>query len=592
MARMIPPYIHESAPPGERLLFDRLKRDPETADWVVLHSLGVARHVERVEGEVDFLVLVPNEGVLCLEIKSGKVRRENGIWKYGTGPFPIISRIGPFRQASEGMHSIRKYLLQNDPSLSKIMFFSGVIFTLIDFDEVSPEWHRWQYVDRSRLARSPVSNTFIEILKSARRHFQNVPSAKWFNDKKCRPDQAQVKRMVELLRPDFECFVPPRLEIDEAERSIFRYTQEQFEALDLLNENPRILFKGPAGSGKTFLALEATRRSLRKHNRTLLTCYNRLLGRWLFDQTGGLRSAHDDLLKVGTFHQFMLNISGIGVVPEKGSPFWSSELPETVLDRILEGDVVSPQFDFLIIDEAQDLFTEEYLDVLDLLLVGGLAGGNWAFFGDFEHQAIYGRRQRDGVDTIIPMIERRCSSFFKYPLRNNCRNSMPIAIGIETTCGLQPGYSKILNCDGHDQVIEVIFYKDQKNQISLLATALEKLRENYKTNEIVILSPRDDNSSCSSLSPETLGLSSLKESRADKNKVGFSTIHSFKGLEASAIVITDMEEIRGERALELLYIGMSRARTKLILLFNVNCRNDYLEIVRNGLFKRKTPGGS
>jgi hypothetical protein len=43
----------------------------------------------------------------------------------------------------------------------------------------------------------------------------------------------------------------------------------------------------------------------------------------------------------------------------------------------------------LVIDEAQDLLEDEYLDVLDLLVKGGLAGGRWAFFGDFERQAIY-----------------------------------------------------------------------------------------------------------------------------------------------------------------------------------------------------------
>ena len=589
MARMIPPYIHQSAPPGERLLFDRLKNDPDTASWVVLHSLGIAWHVERVESEIDFLVLVPNEGVLCLEIKSGKVRREGGIWKYGPDPFPITSKIGPFRQASEGMHSIRKFLVQNDPSLSKIIFFSGVVFTLIDFDEVSPEWHRWQYVDRSKIARSPISSILVEMLRSARRHFQNVPSARWFNDRSCRPSQEQVEQMVGLLRPDFECFVAPRMEIDEAEKAISRFTEEQFAALDVLDENPRILFKGPAGSGKTFLALEASRRSVGKKNRTLLICYNKLLGKWLGEQTEGFRKFDDGLLKVGTFHQIMLGLSGIGSVPDNDPDFWSKTLPDTVLNRILQGDVPSPQFDCLIIDEAQDLVSEEYLDVLDLLLAGGLAGGSWVFFGDFERQAIYARSQRDGVDTIIPMLESRCPSFFKYPLRNNCRNSKPIAIGIEITCGLQPGYARVLNEDQGSSDIEFKFYDNQQDQISLLEDAIVNLKKDYQPNEMVVLSPRDDTSSCSASSRDHLSLEPLRKKSNDKS-IGYSSIHSFKGLEASAVVITDMENIRGDKALELLYVGMSRARTRLVVFFKESCRNDYLEVVMKGLLKRKTSG--
>jgi hypothetical protein len=58
MAQMIPPRVNEKTPPGERLLFDKFKKDPATEDWIVLHSLGVAKHPERTEGELDFVVMV------------------------------------------------------------------------------------------------------------------------------------------------------------------------------------------------------------------------------------------------------------------------------------------------------------------------------------------------------------------------------------------------------------------------------------------------------------------------------------------------------------------------------------------------------
>jgi len=556
--------------------------------------MGIASHIERVEGEIDFVLLVPGEGVLCLEVKSGKVSRDDGIWRYGTGSFTVTSKVGPFRQASEGMHSLRKFVSQNDATLSGIMFCSGVVFTLIDFDEISPEWQPWQFVDRSKLNRNPVSRCFIEMLRSARKHFQNVPSAKWFNERKSRPSQDQIDKLIELLRPDFECFVSPRLGVDEAEKMIFHYTQEQFAALDALEENSRILFKGPAGSGKTFLALEAARRTLAKNKRTLLSCYNMLLGRWLQDQTSELTSTYNELLKVGTFHQFMLGISGISKREHVTPDFWSKELPVVVVERILEGTVPVPQFDFLILDETQDLVSEDYLDVLDLLLAGGLAGGEWAFFGDFEWQAIYSKRHRDGIETILPLIERRCPNFFKYPLRNNCRNSRSIAIGIETTCGLQPGYSRVLNNDGHDHEIEVHFYKDKKDQMKQLKSVLKELADTYDVTEIAVLSTMDDASACSSTLndlPRGLKLTAFRGQSKDSGLIRFASIHSFKGLEASAVILTDMEKISGEKALELLYVGMSRARTRLVLFFNERCRKYYLDVVRKGLFKRKSTEG-
>ena len=60
MARMIPPYYPEEIKStGEKQFFDLLRHDPATADWVCLHSLSLARHVKRVYGEIDFVVLIP-----------------------------------------------------------------------------------------------------------------------------------------------------------------------------------------------------------------------------------------------------------------------------------------------------------------------------------------------------------------------------------------------------------------------------------------------------------------------------------------------------------------------------------------------------
>ena len=83
MARMIPPYISDEVKSrGERQIFDLFQNDPATADWVVLHSLGLSQHIKRLYGEIDFLVLAPGLGVFCLEVKSGEVQRRQGVWQF------------------------------------------------------------------------------------------------------------------------------------------------------------------------------------------------------------------------------------------------------------------------------------------------------------------------------------------------------------------------------------------------------------------------------------------------------------------------------------------------------------------------------
>jgi hypothetical protein len=47
MARMIPPVYATKTPLGEKDLFNKLRDDPDTAGWVVLHSLELKKHRPR-----------------------------------------------------------------------------------------------------------------------------------------------------------------------------------------------------------------------------------------------------------------------------------------------------------------------------------------------------------------------------------------------------------------------------------------------------------------------------------------------------------------------------------------------------------------
>ncbi len=109
MARMIPPTIGDDAPPGEHAVFAALRDDPTTHDWVVFHSLEIARHVSQVQGEADFVVLAPGQGILVIEVKSHESIEADGEgrWRYGSRDWVTRS---PFEQASGAQHSIIEYL--------------------------------------------------------------------------------------------------------------------------------------------------------------------------------------------------------------------------------------------------------------------------------------------------------------------------------------------------------------------------------------------------------------------------------------------------------------------------------------------------
>src|SRR5260370_15147655 len=108
VARMMPPYCPDSAPPGERALFDVLASDPATTDWIVLHSLCIASHVRQVQGEADFVVIVPGHGIVVVEVKShlSVDRLADGRRTLGSHP-PTPPR--PSQQASAPRPCIRAY---------------------------------------------------------------------------------------------------------------------------------------------------------------------------------------------------------------------------------------------------------------------------------------------------------------------------------------------------------------------------------------------------------------------------------------------------------------------------------------------------
>lgn len=385
MARMIPPSCATKTPLGEKDLFNKLRDDPDTAGWVVLHSLDLKKHQSKIEGELDMVVLVPRLGILCIEVKGCNVSRQDGKWIY---PYET-SVEGPFKQASKAMHSLRAYLVSKDCTLSRLLFFSAAIFTRVDFDEHSPEWHPWQYINRRQFVRRPISVNVSNILQRAHEHVEScVGLHSWYNETDSRPDEGQVRRMVALLRDNFEYTVSPRIDLGLMEQMICQFTEEQFDALDLLEENDRVVFKGPAGTGKTFLAMEATKRALAEGSSVLFLCYNNLLGDWLKAQTIGY-SDDPKLFQCRTFHSLLLEIANEKPAKGVGNSYWRKDLPVRALDLLLDDERPWHSYDMLVIDEVQDLLEEEYLDIFDLLLKGGIAVGKWVFFGDFERQAIY-----------------------------------------------------------------------------------------------------------------------------------------------------------------------------------------------------------
>jgi hypothetical protein len=258
---MIPPSISSDCSSlGEREIFLRLKNDPGTKNWIVLHSLDVAIHRKQISGEIDFLIIVPARGVLCIEVKAcTRLQRIDGLWYYGSDPVP--DRRGPFKQVSTSMHSMRKRLAEQRPDLSKVVFLSVVIFPYIEFSVKSDEWQPWQAIDHHTFRARPLSHIINAILDQARIYIKENLNAAWFKPEMQEPTPEQCEAIAKTLRPDFEFYESPKSRTTRLDEELRNYTEEQYAALDTMDLNPRVIFIGPAGTGKTLLAIESARRS-------------------------------------------------------------------------------------------------------------------------------------------------------------------------------------------------------------------------------------------------------------------------------------------------------------------------------------------
>jgi DNA polymerase III delta prime subunit len=583
---MIPPQIAAKAPASERLLFRKLQDDPATRDWVVFHSFDIRRHVSRVQGEADLLVMVPGLGVLCIEVKGCGVQRKDGLWIYDYNP-PETSTVGPFKQASGAAHSVRNYLAGRNATLAGIVFTSAVFFTQIDFAERSLEWEPWQVVNKTDLLRNPVSALVTRILEAEHSRLRSIAATRAWYSARSRPDRSQIAAMISMLRRDFEYAAVGSDDVEILERSILKFTEEQFDALDMLDDNPRVLFKGPAGTGKTLLAIEAARRAVRAGGRVMLLCHNALLGSWLRQQTESIAAeaqAAGRSLSVGTASSLMLRIAGIEVPDGAGKEFWSNQLPIRTLETLLSGDTHFEPCDLVIVDEAQDLMTEEILDVFELWIAGGLAGGRWAMFGDFERQAIYANA--DAQPGLERVRARSAQGFAQCPLRINCRNTKNIAAAVTLTSGLAPGYARVLQSEDGSDVLPC-FYRSADHQLNHIRDALLRLLLKHDPSSIVVLSMRADRfASASRLGEAVSGIPILplhKSGTGERPAIRYGSVHAFKGMESPAVILTDVDEIDGDQARALLYVGMTRARLDLFVLMNERLRDNYGRLVTAGL---------
>lgn len=579
MARMIPPIPYaDTNSAGELSVFERFRDEPGTDGWIVLHSVNLANHRKAISGEADFVVIVPGEGIVVIEVKGcHTLKLREGVWYYGQDPGG--DNRGPFRQASQATWSLREYILKHRGDLAAILFTSAVVMPFCDLPVTSPEWHGWQLIDHRAYRSKTLGQHVRAVLSSARAHAL-AKGAIWATTGASQPSIDQAGSIATILRPRFEFFESTSSVEKRVESELLAFTKQQYRILDALSANPRVLVEGPAGSGKTVLALESTRRfastapgSLPR--RVLVACYNAPLASWLRAQLAHLSPT----VSVDTLHRHMLRVAHAGARPADAPPeFWLRDLPARAIARQKSQDRTQPLFDVMVLDEAQDCVEPAYLDFLDSMIAGGLEGGTWHAFGDFERQALY----EHTPGSVQLGLEYLRTLTVSVRLRSNCRNPPRIAALVRLLAGLDPDYSDVLRPDDGREATW-LFYRSANEGRKLLVDQLTTLlSDGLRERDIVILSPRRDDE-CLAAGVTLPGRKMLSLRSPDQGGIRFGSIHAFKGLEARAVVLTDVTTVLGPKAQDLFYVGVTRAQTRLTILAAESVRADMAKVLSGSI---------
>ena len=130
---------------------------------------------------------------------------------------------------------------------------------------------------------------------------------------------------------------------------------------------------------------------------------------------------------------------------------------------------------------------------------------------------------------------------------------------------LDPGYVYFRR---QDDGIDPTFlpYSAGQDQSAQIVEAVHRLRsEGYELHEIVILSPLRSGSTAEATTDSWLRqvLVQVDSELPRKGELRHCTIQAFKGLEASAVVVTDLDHSTLPNFESLLYIGLTRATDRL-----------------------------
>ncbi len=302
---------------------------------------------EGVRREGDFLIFDPLHGLLVLEVKGDRFRQfaPTGRWEGN----PDSNPDHPLNQLDQEHAGVLADLKKVDARWFPLAKALCLPNETIPAEQASLYGlPREVFVDRGDLSR--LESIF----------------GRFFNHEPAR----HIQQHREVFTKVYGSGSSPReLKhfIDHNELIFRKQLTRQYQLLDMLEGNQQLFIEGGAGAGKTWNAVEKAVRLAEAGDgaEVLLLCYNIALGR-LLRELVSRRPLERGVITVFQWEELAAHVltccgmeseaPGPGASHEDKLSYYDHELPGLLLECVREAEFVAllPQFDALVVDEAQD----------------------------------------------------------------------------------------------------------------------------------------------------------------------------------------------------------------------------------------------
>lgn len=537
MSQMIPKTMEEDNNSfGERQVFEALKKLPD--DYIVFHSVRWNdRNAKNtvVYGESDFTIFHPRKGIIVIEVKSGGIECINNTWTYiRTDNGERHSMKNPLKQADKSKY---RFLDMLEVLLKDTEYTDYPQYCMVESAVWFPSISKRDVIGNLPMEYHPEITLLENALDSPQKYIDGIYDF-YEGWKHTRLDKTPTDVIIDAFSPLYRVMPSLKSKRLEQEEVFVRLTREQNSLLNYLEEQRVAAIQGAAGTGKTWLAIEKARR-LADSGKVLFLCFNQFLRLFLQDLKNENPKKYENI-EFYNLPQLVCQKLGVPLVED-----------EDIFQYLENYEAYDWDYKHIIIDEGQDFNDGEIEHLYDIALLQ--EGAFYVFFD--KNQFVQGRDFPDWLK----------NSECRLVLNINCRNTFSIADTSGKPISVEP---KVKNKGIKGDMPKFYICDDRTEGLKKLSVLIDQYRNNgYAYNQICILTVKTENASFLN-GIERIGNHSIKTTRGNSN-VLFTTARKFKGLEADAIIIIDIDAdtFAEEESKRLFYVGASRAKHFLDIVF-------------------------